>query len=114
MAFQATDCATRMQRPGMDLGGDLPVLSWLYVDPAFRGNKLGHSILKAILGAAGGAVSLVVPQTPRSSAMKHQWKAARGTPRRRRRCAATGLTWLPGRGRGLTVALGEVADAFDV
>jgi hypothetical protein len=53
-----------MQRPGMDLGGDLPVLSWLYVDPAFRGNKLGHSILKAILGAAGGAVSLVVPQTP--------------------------------------------------
>lgn len=50
---------------GMDLGGDLLVLTSLWVDPKFRGNKIGHAILKAILGTVGRATSLVVlPASP--------------------------------------------------
>lgn len=41
-------------------GGDLLVLSSLWIDPKFRGNKIGHSVLKAILATVGRAASLVI------------------------------------------------------
>jgi hypothetical protein len=37
----------------MSLGGDLLILSWLKVLPRLRGNKLRHSILKAVLSSIG-------------------------------------------------------------
>jgi GNAT superfamily N-acetyltransferase len=46
----------------MELGGDLLVLSSLWIDPAFRGHKLGHAILRAILGTVGRAAALVILQ----------------------------------------------------
>lgn len=51
-----------MPNAGMDLGGDLLVLSSLWVDPQFRGHKIGHSVLKAILGTVGRGTSLVILQ----------------------------------------------------
>lgn len=44
----------------MSLGGDLLILSWLKVSPGFRGNKLGHSILKAVLSAIGRSTTKVI------------------------------------------------------
>lgn len=49
-----------MPNAGMELGGDLMVLSSLWINPRFRGHKLGHAVLKAILGTVGRATSLVV------------------------------------------------------
>ncbi|MBT2249209.1 hypothetical protein JHV56_10910 [Arthrobacter sp. BHU FT2] len=44
----------------LGLGGDLLILSALHVAPVFRGNKLGHTILKAILSSIGRSASKVV------------------------------------------------------
>lgn len=41
-------------------GGDLLILSSLWIDPRFRGDKIGHSVLKAILATVGRAASLVI------------------------------------------------------
>lgn len=46
----------------LESGGDLLILSSLWVDPRFRGNKIGHTVLKAILGTVGRAAALVVLQ----------------------------------------------------
>lgn len=51
-----------MATVGMELGGDLMVLSSLWIDPRFRGHKLGHAVLKAILGTVGRATALVILQ----------------------------------------------------
>ena len=45
---------------GMDLGGDLLVLSSLRVEPRYRGHRIGHAILRAILGTVGRNSALVV------------------------------------------------------
>lgn len=44
----------------MALGGDLLVLSSLRISSKFRGNKLGHTILKAILCTVGRSASKVI------------------------------------------------------
>ncbi|HAG59442.1 MAG TPA: hypothetical protein DCL83_09025 [Arthrobacter bacterium] len=46
----------------MALGGDLLILTSLRIAPKFRGNKLGHSILKAVLGTVGRSAAMVVLQ----------------------------------------------------
>lgn len=51
-----------MPEAGMELGGDLLVLSSLWVAPEYRGRKTGHAILKAILGTVGRATALVILQ----------------------------------------------------
>ncbi len=57
-------CLPTIKRPDligdMALGGDLLVLSSLRIAPKFRGNKLGHSILKAILCTVGRSASKVI------------------------------------------------------
>lgn len=76
----------------MALGGDLMVLSSLRISPQFRGNKLGHTILKAILCTVGRSTSKVIMQaapvltkkTPvegsaahelAKAALRHYWKS---------------------------------------
>lgn len=50
---------------GMSLGGDLLILSWLKVVARFRGNKLGHSILKAVLSTIGrSSTKVIIEATP--------------------------------------------------
>jgi hypothetical protein len=49
-----------MPNTGMELGGDLMVLSSLWIHPRFRGHKLGHAVLKAIIGTVGRAAALVI------------------------------------------------------
>lgn len=44
----------------MALGGDLVILSSLQIAPKFRGNKLGHAVLKSILGTVGRSAALVI------------------------------------------------------
>lgn len=44
----------------MALGGDLVILSSLQIAPKFRGSKLGHGVLKAILGTVGRSAALVI------------------------------------------------------
>ena len=49
----------------MSLGGDLLILSWLKVAPGFRGNKLGHSMLKAVLSSMGrSSTKVILEATP--------------------------------------------------
>ncbi|WP_285243590.1 hypothetical protein [Pseudarthrobacter sp. fls2-241-R2A-127] len=49
----------------MSLGGDLLILSWLKVVPRFRGNKLGHSMLKAVLSTVGrSSTKVIIEATP--------------------------------------------------
>ena len=44
----------------MEDGGDLVILSSLWIDPKFRGNKTGHSVLKAILATVGRGAAMVI------------------------------------------------------
>ncbi|NUS35730.1 MAG: hypothetical protein HOQ04_04595 [Pseudarthrobacter sp.] len=44
----------------MSLGWDLLILSWLKVVPRFCGNKLGHSMLKAVLSTIGRSPARVI------------------------------------------------------
>lgn len=61
------------------LGGDLLVLSSLRISPKFRGNKLGHTILKAILCTVGRSTSKVILEatpiltknTPAAGSVEH-------------------------------------------
>jgi GNAT superfamily N-acetyltransferase len=49
----------------MALGGDLLIVSSLWIKPEFRGNKLGHAVLKAILGTIGrSAVQVILEAAP--------------------------------------------------
>ncbi|MGO4186584.1 hypothetical protein [Pseudarthrobacter sp. TAF60_1] len=49
----------------MALGGDLLIVSSLRIEPEFRGNKLGHAVLKAILGTIGrSAVQVILQAAP--------------------------------------------------
>ena len=47
----------------LSVGGDLLILSWIQVAPEFRGNKLGHTILKAILSSVGRSCAKVILDT---------------------------------------------------
>lgn len=49
-----------MPEAGMELGGDLLVLSSLWIDPAYRGHKLGHAILRVTLCTVGRAAALLI------------------------------------------------------
>lgn len=49
-----------MHSAGMDLGGDLLILTSMRVEPKFRGNRTGHTILKAILGTVARNTSMVI------------------------------------------------------
>ncbi|WP_308159980.1 hypothetical protein [Arthrobacter sp. ISL-5] len=49
-----------MRSAGMDLGSDLLLLSSMTVEPRFRGNRMGHAILKAILGTVARNIALVI------------------------------------------------------
>lgn len=44
----------------MVLGGDLVILSSLRIVPKFRGNKLGHAVLSAVLGTVGRSAATVI------------------------------------------------------
>jgi GNAT superfamily N-acetyltransferase len=44
----------------LSLGGDLLLLSWLKIAPKYRGNKLGHAILKAIISTVGRSSAMVL------------------------------------------------------
>ena len=49
----------------MALGGDLLIVSSLWIEPKFRGNRLGHAILKAILCTVGrSAVTVILQASP--------------------------------------------------
>ncbi|MET4144327.1 hypothetical protein [Arthrobacter sp. UYCo732] len=103
-----------MPNSGMDLGGDLLVLSSLRIEPQFRGNKLGHAILKAILGTAGRAVSLVVLQ---AAPLFSDEGPIEGSPEHTAAKAALRRYWADfgfQDASGDYLALGEMADAFDV
>jgi hypothetical protein len=49
-----------MPSAGMELDGDLLVLSSLWIDPKYRGNNAGHDVLRAILATVGRATAMVV------------------------------------------------------
>lgn len=44
----------------LESGGDPLIRSSLWIDPKFRGDKIGHTVLIAILGTAERATALVV------------------------------------------------------
>ncbi|WP_255770049.1 hypothetical protein [Pseudarthrobacter sulfonivorans] len=49
----------------MALGGDLLIVSSLCIQPRFRGNKLGHAVLKAVLCTIGrSAVQVIMEASP--------------------------------------------------
>jgi hypothetical protein len=102
-----------MPEAGMELGGDLLVLSSLWIDPKFRGHNLGHSVLKAILGTVGRAAAMVILQAspvltddgPEEGSPEHT--ASKEALRR----YWTGFGFLEAAGDYLV--LGTMADAFD-
>jgi hypothetical protein len=49
-----------MHSAGMDVGGDLLLLSSMMVEPRFRGNRMGHAILRAFLGTVARNTALVI------------------------------------------------------
>jgi hypothetical protein len=59
---------------GLGIGGDLMWVSSIEVVPEFRGHKMGHGILRAVLGTIGRATTLVVlraaPLLPNDGANK--------------------------------------------
>lgn len=102
-----------MPNAGMNLGGDLLVLSSLWIDPAFRGQKLGHAILKAILGTVGRATSLVILQ---AAPVLTDDGPQEGSPEHAAAKAALRRYWMDygfQDAAGDYLALGEMADAFD-
>jgi GNAT superfamily N-acetyltransferase len=49
----------------MVLGGDLLIVSSLWIEPKFRGKKLGYAVLKAILSTVGrSAVQVILQAVP--------------------------------------------------
>ncbi|MBT2549733.1 hypothetical protein [Arthrobacter sp. ISL-65] len=102
-----------MPNAGMDLGGDLMVVSSLWIAPEYRGRKLGHAILKAILGTAGRATSLVIlqaaPVLADDGPVEDSPEHAAAKAALRRYWADFGFL----DAAGDYLALGEMADAFD-
>lgn len=102
-----------MLAAGMELGGDLLVLTSLWIDPKYRGHKLGHAVLKAILNTVGRATALVVLEAapvltddgPQEGSPEHT--AAKEALRRY--WADYGFQVAAGD----YLALGDMADAFD-
>ena len=96
----------------MALGGDLLIVSSLWIEPEFRGNKLGHAVLKAILGTIGRSAVQVILQAapaladgaPGEGTPEHE--AAKSAPRR-----LLGRVRLP-RGADYLV-LDDMADVLD-
>lgn len=74
----------------LESGGDLLVLSSLWIDPKFRGDETGHTVLKAILG--GRAAALVVLQGAPVLKDDGPKRVPRSMRPRRLRCVVTGLT----------------------
>ena len=102
-----------MPNAGMDLGGDLLVLSSLWVDPQFRGHKIGHAILKSILGTVGRATSLIILQATPVLADDFP---VEGSPEHTAAKAALRRYWADFGFQDAArdyLALGEMADAFD-
>ncbi|TSE15041.1 hypothetical protein B1A87_003035 [Arthrobacter sp. KBS0703] len=102
-----------MPNAGMDLGGDLLVLSSLWIDPQFRGHKIGHAILKAILGTVGRATELVILQ---AAPVLTDDGPQEGSPEHSAAKAALRRYWADfgfQEAGGDYLALGEMADAFD-
>lgn len=102
-----------MPNAGMDLGGDLLILSSLWVDPQFRGHKIGHAILKAILGTVGRATSLVVLE---AAPVLTDDGPQEGSPEHTAAKAALRRYWADFGFQDAArdyLALGEMADAFD-
>jgi GNAT superfamily N-acetyltransferase len=97
----------------MELGGDLLVLSSLWIDPEFRGHKIGHAILKAILGTVGRATALVVLQ---ASPVLTDDGPEEGSPEHSAAKEALRRYWADFGFREAArdyLVLGEMADAFD-
>lgn len=97
----------------MDLGGDLMVLHSLRIEPRFRGNKIGHAVLKAILGTVGRSVSLVVLE---AAPVLTDDGLQEGSPEHVAAKAALRRYWADFGfqvAAGDYLALGEMADAFD-
>ena len=98
---------------GMELGGDLLVLHSLGIDPKFRGHKLGHKILKAILGAVGRATALVILE---ASPVLDDGGPVEGSPEHTAAEEALRRYWADygfQEATGDYLVLGEMADAFD-
>jgi hypothetical protein len=49
---------------GLERGGDVLILSSLYIEPKFRGNMTGYTVLNAILATAGRNTAMVVLEGP--------------------------------------------------
>lgn len=99
-----------MPNAGMDRGGDLLVLTALWVDPQFRGHRIGHAILKAILGTVGRSAALVVLQAVPGGG------AEEGTPGHTGAKAALRRYWLDfgfQEAAGDYLVLAEMSDAFN-
>lgn len=99
-----------MPNAGMDRGGDLLVLTSLWVDPQFRGHRIGHAILKAILGTVGRSSALVVLQALPGDG------AEEGTPAHAAAKAALRRYWLDfgfQEADGDYLVLAEMSDTFN-
>ncbi|HET7139648.1 MAG TPA: hypothetical protein VFI36_05740 [Arthrobacter sp.] len=59
----------------LEPGGDLLILSSLWIDPKFRGSKIGHTVLQAILGTVGRVAAQVVLQA--SPGPHREWTRGR-------------------------------------
>jgi len=71
------------------LEGDLMIVSWVSVQPRFRGHRAGHQIFKAILGAIGrGTVVTVLHAAP---GLKDD--TDEGSLKHRRECRALAKYW---------------------
>ncbi|MET3921078.1 hypothetical protein [Arthrobacter sp. UYEF20] len=102
-----------MPNAGMGLGGDLLVLSSLWIDPKFRGDKLGHAVLKAILGTVGRATALVILQ---ASPVLTDGGPEEGSAEHSAAKEALRLYWADfgfQEAAGDYLVLGDMADAFD-
>lgn len=71
------------------LEGDLMIVSWVSVQPRFRGHRAGHQVLKAILGAIGrGTVVTVLHAAPGLNDDTDE-----GSLKHRRECRALAKYW---------------------
>lgn len=102
-----------MVSAGMELGGDLLVLHSLWINPRFRGHKLGHTILKAVLGTVGRATALVILE---ASPVLDDDGPLEGSPEHAAAKVALRRYWADYgflEADGDFLVLGEMADAFD-
>ena len=112
-AMLTTERPDLMQEAGMELGGDLLVLSSLWIDPKYRGHKLGHAVLKAILNTVARATALVVLQ---AAPVLADGGPEEGSPEHAAAKQALRQYWADygfQEAAGDYLVLGDVADAFD-